>query len=88
MTEPFVLDRDVPRAVVQVRAARVPAVQATVVEATGSTPQDPGARLLVLADGQQAGTVGGGLDDLQPLFAARLGKLDDEDRVLAGEADE
>jgi len=60
MTEPFVLDRDVPRAVVQVRAARVPAVLATVVEATGSTPQDPGARLLVLADGQQSGTVGGG----------------------------
>jgi glucose-6-phosphate 1-dehydrogenase len=60
MTEPFVLDRDVPRAVVQVRAARVPAVLATVVETTGSTPQEPGARLLVLADGQQAGTVGGG----------------------------
>ncbi len=56
----LVLDRDVPRALVQVRAARVPAVLATVVEAVGSTPQEAGAKLLVLADGQQAGTVGGG----------------------------
>ncbi len=60
MTDLLVLDRDVPRALVQVRAARVPAVLATVVQVTGSTPQDPGAKLLVLADGQQAGTVGGG----------------------------
>ena len=71
MTESLVLDRDVPRAVVQVRAARVPAVLATVVEAIGSTPQDPGARLLVLADGQQAGTVGGGAIEHRVLEEAR-----------------
>ncbi len=76
MTDPFVLDRDVPRALVQVRAARVPAVLATVVQVTGSTPQSPGAKLLVLPDGQQAGTVGGGalehrvLADAAALLAA------------------
>lgn len=79
MTAPFVLDRDVPRALVQVRAARLPAVLATVVEATGSTPQEPGAKLLALADGQQAGTVGGGalehrvLEEVRALLAAGAG---------------
>ena len=71
MTDPFVLDRDVPRALVQVRAARLPAVLATVVEATGSTPQEPGAKLLVLADGQQAGTIGGGAIEHRVLAEAR-----------------
>jgi xanthine dehydrogenase accessory factor len=33
---------------------------ATVVRASGSTPQEPGARLLLLPDGSTVGTVGGG----------------------------
>jgi xanthine dehydrogenase accessory factor len=56
----FVLDRDVYRALLAVREARVPAVLVTVVGSVGSTPQAPGARLLVTSDGQVAGTVGGG----------------------------
>lgn len=36
------------------------AALATVVYTTGSTPQVPGARLLLLSDGQSVGTVGGG----------------------------
>lgn len=41
-------------------AAGTPYVQVTLVEVTGSTPQDVGARMLVTAAGLAAGTVGGG----------------------------
>ncbi|MDP7470151.1 MAG: XdhC family protein, partial [Dehalococcoidia bacterium] len=37
-----------------------PPVMATVVKVSGSTPQKPGARLLVRRDGTLAGTLGGG----------------------------
>jgi xanthine dehydrogenase accessory factor len=67
----LVLDRDVYRALDQVRTARVPAVLATVVEAVGSTPQAPGAKLLVTADGRQSGTVGGGAFEARVLDEAR-----------------
>jgi xanthine dehydrogenase accessory factor len=43
-----------------VREQRWPAVLITVVESVGSAPQVPGARMLLLADGRAAGTVGGG----------------------------
>ena len=33
---------------------------ATVVRTSGSAPQRPGARLLLLVDGERVGTVGGG----------------------------
>jgi len=71
MNDLLVLDRDVWRALAQVREARVAAVLATVVEAVGSTPQDPGARLLVTADGRQSGTVGGGAFEARVLAEAR-----------------
>jgi len=71
MIPAFALDRDVPRALVQVRARRVPAVLATVVEVTGSTPQEAGAKLLLAVDGQQAGTVGGGALEHRVLAEAR-----------------
>lgn len=69
------LAHDVWQALHQVRKERVPSVLATVVESTGSAPQDAGARLLLLADGKMAGTVGGGaiekriLAEAQGLFA-------------------
>ena len=69
--ETFVLDRDVYRALGQVRAARVPAVLVTVVEAVGSTPQEAGAKLVVAGDGQQAGTIGGGAIEARVLDEAR-----------------
>lgn len=37
-----------------------PVVVATVVATRGSTPQKAGARMLIFADGQMAGTIGGG----------------------------
>ncbi len=40
--------------------AATPFVLVTLVEATGSTPQDTGAKMIVTSDGLAAGTVGGG----------------------------
>lgn len=68
---PPVLDPDVFRALAQVRDARRPAVLATVVAATGSTPREPGARLLVTGDGQFCGTVGGGALEARVLAEAQ-----------------
>ncbi len=65
------LVRDVFEALNQVRKERIPAVLATVVEAVGSAPQQAGARLLLLSDGQVAGTVGGGAIEKLVLEEAR-----------------
>jgi len=65
------LSTDLYRALEEVRAARVPAVLATVVSATGSSPQGAGAKLLAAADGQVAGTVGGGAIEHRVLADAR-----------------
>lgn len=67
----MILARDVFEALVQVRAERVPAVLATVVESVGSAPQEAGAKLLVTSDGQTAGTVGGGAFEQRVLEEAR-----------------
>jgi xanthine dehydrogenase accessory factor len=48
-----------------------PFVLATVVEAQGSTPQKPGAKLVVLESGEVRGTVGGGAIEHQIIAAAR-----------------
>ncbi|MBM4381017.1 MAG: xanthine dehydrogenase accessory protein XdhC [Deltaproteobacteria bacterium] len=46
-------------------------VVATVVSTSGSTPQKPGSRMVVLEDGQLRGTVGGGAIEQQVVEAAR-----------------
>jgi xanthine dehydrogenase accessory factor len=48
-----------------------PAAVAIVVEAEGSTPRNVGARMLVLADGQTVGTVGGGDIERSVVAAAK-----------------
>ncbi len=48
-----------------------PVVVATVVRTKGSTPQKPGAKLLVRADGEGVGTLGGGCVEGDIWFAAR-----------------
>jgi len=53
------------------RRERVAAVLATVVDVTGSAPQVPGAKLVLLADGRAAGTVGGGAFERRVLEEAR-----------------
>ena len=46
-------------------------VSATVIETAGSSPQKPGARLLVLEDGRLLGTVGGGAFERRIIEEAR-----------------
>lgn len=48
-----------------------PFVVATVIESAGSTPQKPGSKLVVLADGSSRGTVGGGAIELEIVNAAK-----------------
>jgi len=50
----------------------VPAALVTVVGAQGSTPQRPGARMLVLGDGAIHGTIGGGCVEAEMSRRARL----------------
>jgi xanthine dehydrogenase accessory factor len=52
-------------------ASGTPFVLATVVDTGGSSPQKPGARILVLGDGSLRGTVGGGAIEHQVVEAAR-----------------
>jgi xanthine dehydrogenase accessory factor len=61
---------DVLAAALAARQARRTAVLATVVEATGSTPQRAGAKLLLDANGRAVGTVGGGQVEARVLEAA------------------
>jgi xanthine dehydrogenase accessory factor len=54
------LVRDVVQALLELLTSRQRGALATVVRISGSTPQQPGARLLLRADGSTLGTVGGG----------------------------
>ena len=65
------MNADVFRALEEARAARVPSVLATVVAAVGSTPQAPGAKLVLTRAGEVSGTVGGGAFEAAVLEAAR-----------------
>jgi xanthine dehydrogenase accessory factor len=65
------LPTDVYRALDAARAARLPAVLATVVQSVGSAPQEAGAKLLVTQGGEASGTVGGGAFEQRVLEEAR-----------------
>ncbi|MCR4418764.1 MAG: XdhC family protein [Clostridia bacterium] len=54
----------------KVVASPSPAAVVTVVQAEGSTPRGAGARMLVLGDGQAAGTIGGGTAEARALREA------------------
>jgi xanthine dehydrogenase accessory factor len=56
--------REVIQALLELVEGRRPGALATVVRASGSTPQKAGARLLLRADGTTVGTVGGGAIEL------------------------
>lgn len=56
--------------IAQLEAEGRPFVLCTVTAAHGSTPQKPGSRLVVLADGSLRGTIGGGAIEKQVIDAA------------------
>lgn len=55
----------------ELRAAGVPAMIATVIRVSGSTPREAGAKMIILGDGSIHGTVGGGFLEQQTLIEAR-----------------
>ena len=59
------------RAAVEELSQERPVAVATVVRTSGSTPQKPGAKLLVRADGSGVGTLGGGCVEGDIWFAAQ-----------------
>ena len=63
--------REVTAAVLELLERGESGALATVVKATGSTPQAPGARLLLRADGSTVGTVGGGAIEQRVLTVLR-----------------
>ncbi len=58
-------------------------VLATVVKARGATPRQPGAKMLVYADGRLRGTIGGGEMEARVVEAARGIFTDGKPRVVA-----
>jgi xanthine dehydrogenase accessory factor len=64
-----------------VRAGKAAAV-ATVVEAVGSTPRGVGAKMLILADGESVGTVGGGEVESRVIEEAKAAIAEGRSREL------
>lgn len=64
-------DREVFAAVVAAAESGCPVALATVVSVKGSTPRATGSKMLVAADGDQVGTIGGGCGEAEVLEAAR-----------------
>ena len=67
--------RDVVSALLELLTSRQRGALATVVRVSGSTPQRPGARLLLREDGSMLGTVGGGAIEQAVLEALRAALL-------------
>ncbi len=70
ITEGFWMEPVFRAALEELRSGR-PAVVASVVKTSGSTPQKPGAKLLVRQDGSGVGTLGGGCVEGDIWFAAK-----------------
>jgi xanthine dehydrogenase accessory factor len=74
--------KEVAQAIVEVLARGERAALATVIRASGSTPQAEGARLLLRSDGRAIGTVGGGAIELAVLDALRECLREGKARVI------
>ncbi len=77
--------REIVEALLQVLAGGRRGALATVVRASGSTPQKPGARLLLRPDGTTLGTVGGGAIEFVVLEALRETQRTGEPQTIARE---
>jgi len=63
-------DKEIFRKIAEFKERDVPVCLATIVEATGSTPREAGAKMIVCVDGTTYGTVGGGCGESQIRSAA------------------
>jgi xanthine dehydrogenase accessory factor len=75
--------QEVVSAVLELLSRRQRGALATVVRATGSTPQQPGARLLLREDGTTLGTVGGGAIERVVLEALKSALLAERSELLS-----
>lgn len=75
-------DLEIYRELIRLAEAGMPAVLATVVETSGSSPRKAGAKLLVREDGSSCGSVGGGGVEQETLAAARLVLRDGTPRTV------
>jgi len=66
------MQEDVQRALLALLESSSPGALATVIRVSGSAPQRPGARLLLLGDGRLVGTVGGGAIEQVVIEALRV----------------
>ncbi len=64
-------DREIFEAAIAAARSGRPVALATVVRVKGSTPRDVGSKMIVEADGEQLGTIGGGCGEAEVLEAAR-----------------
>ena len=74
--------KDVTEALLRLLESGERGAMATVVRTSGSTPQTPGARLLLLADGSLVGTVGGGAIENAVIEALRACLRDHKAQTL------
>lgn len=79
------MQKDVAEALLQMLTSGQQGALATVVRVAGSTPQKPGARLLLLADGGFLGTVGGGAIEQCVVEALRKARSTGESELLVRE---
>jgi xanthine dehydrogenase accessory factor len=75
--------REVTEALLLMLRSGQPGALATVIATRGSTPQVPGARLLLAADGSTIGTVGGGAIEALAITASKEVMARGEPRVLS-----
>lgn len=75
--------RDVTEATMRLLETGGRGALATVIRSSGSTPQEPGARMLLLPDGSTVGTIGGGAIEHHVLDELRACRLDGRPRVVA-----
>ncbi|HEY6000044.1 MAG TPA: XdhC/CoxI family protein [bacterium] len=76
-------DRDIFEEIVRLRRDGTPVALATLVQCQGSTPQKPGAKLLVPEEGPLVGTLGGGCLEADVVRSARAALLDGVPRTIS-----
>lgn len=63
-------DQEIFQKLAELKAQDISVCLATLVQASGSTPREPGAKMIICADGNTYGTVGGGCGESQVKSAA------------------
>ena len=63
-------DLEIFKKVLELKQKNIAVCLATIIETAGSTPREPGAKMLICVDGTMYGTIGGGCGESQARSAA------------------